>query len=67
MKRLEVGQRVRYQGRVWRVILVNDCRAVLEPEATRAVQITRPNGDRVEFEGSGRTVNVSPNSELERV
>jgi hypothetical protein len=63
---LMVGERVLYEGEVWIVEMVNECRARLRPERKRQVRYTVGDGSVVEFEGTGRPVSVSPNADLER-
>ena len=68
MIRLKVGERVIYQGQVWTVELVNDCRAVIRPENHRHVKIEpQVEGEEaVEFLRPGRSVSISAYSDLPR-
>jgi hypothetical protein len=66
MSPLRVGERVLMEDRsVWRVTLVNACRARVVPEATRHVVIETPDG-LVEFDAPLRGMDISPNSILRR-
>lgn len=62
---LQAGQIVRYSQALWKVDYVNECRARLIPLIKRHIE----NGDSkvLNFDGEGRGVNISPNSELEIV
>ena len=67
MRRLIVGERVYLlDGTIWRVVLSNECRARLVPEAKTHKVINTPQGI-VEFDGPSRGIDVSPFSILERV
>lgn len=66
---LTEGSIVEYEGRHWRVGLVNECRARLDPLDGRAVTV-KPNGDEGhvrQFTTYGPSVNVSPHSLLSAV
>ncbi len=66
MTQLRVGDIVSYQGGLWVVILVNFCRAVIQPEAMRHVKIKpQVEGEEAtEFLGQGRSVSISANADL---
>lgn len=69
--RLEVGMVIRYGGDLYRVVLVNECRARCEPiDKKRQVEISTrfgADGKPVKFEASSVSINISPNSECEIV
>lgn len=65
MTRLRVGQRLRYDGRVWRVEYVNACRARIVPVDKQRVEYTTLDGKPVTFEAGGRAVNISPTAGVE--
>jgi len=67
MTQLRVGDRVRFRGEAWCVIMVNSCRALIRPESKRSVALVRPNGDAVEFKANRAGISISPFSELERI
>ena len=67
-KRLRVGELVRHDGRVWRVDLVNPCRARIAPVSRRHVSYRALTGDLVEFDAAdGRPLSICPDAEVERV
>lgn len=59
-----VGGLVRYEGRVWRVGLISDCRMRLDPLTGFAV--ASPSSGRA-FQRYGSSVNVAPHAYLEQV
>lgn len=59
-----VGNLVRYEGRIWRVGLVSDCRMRLDPLTGFAV--ASPSSGRA-FQRYGSSVNVAPRAYLEQV
>lgn len=63
---LQYGQLLRYDNLVWRVGMVNDCRARLDPLSTRVTVMV---GDEEQVSRShGKSVNIAPNSmELDEV
>ena len=68
LTRLQPGMRVRYEGGPHRVVMVNDCRALLERER-RVVRVitpaTGPNaGKEIRITTTGQRHSISPNSEL---
>lgn len=66
--RLRVGEVVRLDDQLWRVELVNPCRARIAPLDRRHVRYERRNGDPIEFEAAeSRTLSICPDSEIERV
>lgn len=60
---LKVGQLCRYDGRIWRIGLVNTSRARLDPVS--GFSVTSPVSGKGSFLTYGTSVNVSPNSTVE--
>ena len=69
--RLKVGEIVRHADRLWRVELVNECRARIVPLGRRAVAYVAHDAageeKTVAFEATERALSIGPYSELERV
>jgi len=68
-KMLKVGERVLFRGKTWTVEFVNQCRARIRPEGKgRRVIIRDDEGEiKAEFEGSNRSINIAPESDLPRL
>lgn len=65
---LKVGQKVRYMGEVYRVEMVNLCRARLVPLRKQRVKIESKDGaGKRTFQVTGRAIDVAPTSILETV
>ena len=64
MLRLRKGDIILYQKALWRVVLVNAARAVIEPLEKSTKRLQRPNGEDVEFEARGRQVSISVASDV---
>jgi len=64
MLRLRKGDIIRFQGALWRVVMVNASRALIEPLEKTAKRLQRPNGEDVEFEARGRQVSISSASDV---
>lgn len=61
---LQRGMVVVWRGRKWRVVLVNDCRAVLRLTYRRKVAVRDRFGREWKVREREERVSVSPNSEL---
>ncbi len=68
-RRLRIGEIVKHDARLWRVDLVNACRARLVPLNGRTARFHSNAGDGrdVEFNAPGRPISICPDSELERI
>lgn len=68
-RRLRIGEIVRHDNGLWRVDLVNPCRARLVPLDRRRVRFHDYGTDgEVEFDGvASRPISICPDSDIERV
>jgi hypothetical protein len=62
--RLEKGNLYELGGNPWRCVLVNDCRAKLQPAWKERRAFVEPDGTEREFFATPDSLSVSPNSAL---
>lgn len=62
--RLERGKLYELDGKPWRCVLVNECRAKLQPAFKEKQSFLEPDGTEREFFATPRALDVSPNSTL---
>ena len=71
LTRLQPGMIIRRSGELWRVVMVNDCRARVVPIDKQVKTFTPATGlnagKKLVIESSGGGENISPNSEVEIV
>lgn len=67
LTRLQRGFVVQWRGRKWRVVMVNDCRAVLKLTHRRVVVVRDRFGKERKVREREEGVSVSPNAEVEIV
>src|SRR3954471_10904473 len=69
LTRLRLHDILMFERRMWRVSLVNDCRARLTPIAKKRKEYTPATGKdagmTVAFESTGDCISISPNSEVD--
>jgi hypothetical protein len=63
--RLEKGKLYELDGKPWRCVLVNDCRAKLSPAWKEQRTLSNPDGTERTFFYTPESLNVSPRSILE--